>query len=164
MQTEIRYDLCSFQTLALKPGGKPRELALRDAVEAVTALSGKGQVLIRTNVEFLSMIGQTLADDTTGLDKAYRKAVEIAQVASFLQMTMIAEVAQSLSELVFRMIAADAHEPESYAVHIQALKLAISAGESSHGEGTANLLIARLGKVVAQIPDPDGALKQGHNG
>jgi hypothetical protein len=159
MQTDIRNNPSSFQKMAVRPGGKPRELALRDAAQGLSSRSGMARNLIRTNIEFLNFAGENLGQGGGDLSAAYQKAVETAEVASFLQMAAIAEVASSLSELIFRMIADGRAQADCYVVHIQALKLAFSAGEQGLQGESAALLIARLGKVVGQVPDPDRALR-----
>lgn len=158
MTAEIQHDPSAFRKMALRPGGKPRELALRDANEAVESVSGKGRNLIRMNIEHLDMLVGDVAEQKT-LELTYRKSVEIAEVAGFLKMQQVARVATSLNELVYRMMAGESTCEESFAVHVQALKLAHTAGKAGLTDQTAELLIARLGKVVDQIPDPDAALK-----
>lgn len=159
MQAEIVHNLRSFQDKVLRPGGKPPELALRDALEAVTSLKESSREVLRANINQLAFLGQSLDRNPQGLGYAYEKAVEVAELAPFLEMNQVAEVGQSLCELIFRMMAEGRSHPESFRVHIHALKLAFAAGQRGLEDEAATNLINQLSLVVGLIPDPDDAMR-----
>lgn len=160
MKAEILDDLCSFQNQVLRPGGKPKDLALRDAALGVKALHDDSRKIIKANIRQLKFIGQGLGNSSGGLDHAYMKSVEIAELAPFLQMQHVAAVAQSMCELIFRMMADNRACSESFNVHVQAMKLAFSEDSTNcEPDSSTSQMISGLGLVVGMLPDPDAELK-----
>ncbi|WP_417513472.1 hypothetical protein [Minwuia sp.] len=162
---DVRIDtttVSSFAKMARKPGGKSRAQCLADANTAIAAMSGQALNRIRLNLEFLRERGRQCADSDdfphAALAQAYARAVEIVEIASFLQIGKICEIATSMSELISRMQAQEVFCHESYTVHVEALRIAIASPEET--SPALDDLIARLGLVVEQLSDPDAELKE----
>ena len=111
--------------LALKPGGVSKADAIANASTAIDGLRTDYPDWLEKDLaslqEAIAVANENGGEDRAALDAIYRKAAQIRDLGTSFDFPLITAAADSLCELVYRLIENQAYDSRSIDCHVTAL-------------------------------------------
>ena len=139
--------------LALQPGGITKEAAVAKAGSAIDSLRTDYPDWLEEDLaslqEAILVANQDGGQDRAALDAIYRKAAQIRDLGTSFDFPLITAAADSLCELIYRLVENQAYDPKSIDCHVTALKY-LKQPKSQTAEDKQSLPLVRGLRALAE--------------
>lgn len=163
-EVKIMHVQTRFAALASRPNGMSRDEALDRADTFIENIEPKYLEWVERDLakltEVVDLIHKAKSMSKEDYQSAYRKSNHIRDLGGTFSYDLITVVADSMSELLFRLGEAERYDQAALVAHMNALRLVCSSQFKGVKPDAVGDLIGSLQKLVAKYSDPDAELKE----
>lgn len=163
-EVKIMHVPTRFAALASRPNGMSRDEALDRADTFIENIEPKYLEWVERDLakltEVVDFIHKAKSMSKEDYQSAYRKSNHIRDLGGTFSYDLITVVADSMSELLFRLGEAERYDQAALVAHMNALCLVCSSQFKGVKPDAVGDLIGSLQKLVAKYSDPDAELKE----
>ena len=163
-EVKIMHVQTRFAALASRPNGMSRDEALDRADTFIENIEPKYLEWVERDLakltEVVDLIHKAKSMSKEDYQSAYRKSNHIRDLGGTFSYDLITVVADSMSELLFRLGEAERYDQAALVAHMDAFRLVCSSQFKGVKPDAVGDLIGSLQKLVAKYSDPDAELKE----
>ena len=153
--------------LALQPGGITKETAVANAGSAIDNLRTDYPDWLEKDLlslqEAIAVANENGGQDQVALDTIYRKAAQIRDLGTSFDFPLITAAADSLCELVYRLIENQAYDSRSIDCHVTALQYLKQPKSQTADDKQSLPLVRGLKALVERYERPQAPTPQDEN-